>query len=48
MKIVDSLLNFNFFSLWRGAGEPLAFVYLKQRTSQGDGALPPADNLDPS
>jgi hypothetical protein len=26
MIIIDSLLQFNFFSLWRGAGEPLSFL----------------------
>jgi hypothetical protein len=27
MIIIDSLLKFNFFSLWRGAGEPLSFWF---------------------
>ena len=26
MLIIDSLLKFNLFSLWRGAGEPLSFL----------------------
>jgi len=29
MKIVDSLLISKFFSLWRGAGEPLSFFSIK-------------------
>ena len=35
MLIIDSLLKFNLFSLWRGAGEPLTFLGQSSRRSNG-------------
>ena len=34
MLIIDSLLKFNLFSLWRGAGEPLSFLGRVKRRQQ--------------
>jgi hypothetical protein len=35
MLIIDSLLQFNCFSLWRGAGEPLSFCELLNASGDG-------------
>ena len=49
MLIIDSLLNFNFFSLWRGAGEPLSFCFPQAaRIATGLEATSTRHNLDPS
>ena len=35
MLIIESLLKFNLFSLWRGAGEPLSFLGQSSTSSNG-------------
>ena len=37
MLIIDSLLKFKCFSLWRGAGEPLSFC--EQLRADGEGLV---------
>jgi hypothetical protein len=49
MKIVDSLLNFNFFSLWRGCRRTSLFrLPQAAHIATGFEATPIRHNLDPS
>jgi hypothetical protein len=48
MKIIDSLLICNVFSLWRGAGEPLSFFHQAAHEVPISEVNATGHNLEPS